>query len=506
MIVPELGAVNVVDLPDADGPVFRKLVARWMQKLRRNLLRTHYYDGKNRMKDLGIAIPPQLKRIETVVGWPAKAVDVLANRVRFDGFVAADDDQDPLGLSATLRDNDFNAELAQATRSALMHGCAFVSVSNGDPDQGEPDVVVRFRSALFASGLWDIKRRRLSAALTVNDVDQETWETGEAHPTDLTLFMPDHVVNVQWDGASWQTAVVPHSFGHVPVFALRYHPDLDRPFGRSRISRAVMSITDSAVRTALRTEVSAEFFTAPQRYVLGADDGAFTTPNGAPIPGWQAIVGRVLALSRDEDGNLPTVGQFSQMTMQPHVDQFRALAARFSGETGIPMASLGVVDAAGQGSSADSIFAAQEDLVIEAENTISVFSSPLRDLARDIVVARGDTPDESVLATLQPNFRRPDRPSQASMSDAALKQVQAVPWLANTRVILEELGLTQGQILRALSDQKRQQGTALVQQLLGGVNGQQGAGGSAGGVGGGVGVSGAAGSGTASAADGGSVG
>ena len=56
---------------------------------------------------------------------------------------------------------------------------------------------------------------------------------------------------------------------------LVYRPSLDRPFGKSRITRAVMSITDSAVREALRTEVSAEFFTTPQKYLLGADEELF---------------------------------------------------------------------------------------------------------------------------------------------------------------------------------------------------------------------------------------
>ena len=34
-------------------------------------LRGYYYDGMQRMQDLGISIPPQLKGLRTVVGWPA---------------------------------------------------------------------------------------------------------------------------------------------------------------------------------------------------------------------------------------------------------------------------------------------------------------------------------------------------------------------------------------------------------------------------------------------------
>src|SRR5690606_28014561 len=101
-------------------------------------------------------------------------------------------------------------------------------------------------------------------------------------------------------------------------------------FGSSRISRPVMALTDSGVRTLLRTEVSAEFFNAPQRYALGAEESAFQDAKGNAKSGWEVLLGRVLTLSKDEDGVIPQVGQFPQQSMEPNIAHFRMLAQAFA--------------------------------------------------------------------------------------------------------------------------------------------------------------------------------
>lgn len=55
----------------------------------------------------------------------------------------------------------------------------------------------------------------------------------------------------------------------VPVI---YRAGAKRPFGHSRISRAYMSLVNSAVRTMKRSEISAEFFSYPQKWVTGLSE------------------------------------------------------------------------------------------------------------------------------------------------------------------------------------------------------------------------------------------
>lgn len=57
----------------------------------------------------------------------------------------------------------------------------------------------------------------------------------------------------------------------VPII---YRPDARRPFGHSRISRSCMNLQNQARMTLTRANVTAEFYSHPQRYVLGLDEDA----------------------------------------------------------------------------------------------------------------------------------------------------------------------------------------------------------------------------------------
>ena len=117
----------------------------------------------------------------------------------------------------------------------------------------------------------------------------------------------------------------------VPVI---FRPDPKRPFGHSRISRACIGIQQSAMRTLKRSEVSAEFYSFPQKYVLGL------SPDAEALDKWRATVSTMLQLDKDEDGDSPTVGQFEQQSMAPYVEQLKMFASLFAGETGLTLDDL----------------------------------------------------------------------------------------------------------------------------------------------------------------------
>ena len=99
------------------------LNAAWKQllsKMPRNFERLMYLDGKNKLKDLAVAIPPSLvDRLEVVSGWAEKAVTEPANRTVLDGMLNSDGSDDPLGLAEVLHLNRFKAEFPQAVKSSM---------------------------------------------------------------------------------------------------------------------------------------------------------------------------------------------------------------------------------------------------------------------------------------------------------------------------------------------------------------------------------------------------
>lgn len=451
----------VQGVDDTNLDLLARLIMQWQAKRARNALRTAYWDGKHKLDHIGFSIPPALRNLEEVVGWPAKAVQAHAERCMFDGFVSKNDSDDPYGIQRTLTDNRFDIELPMAITSTMVHSCAFIAVTPGDTTAGEPDVLVMPKSAQWSSGLWNWRTRALDAAFAVNTVDDY------GRPTEMTLYTTDRTIRLRNTANAWRL-VDEHSHGlnRVPVETLAYRPTLDRPFGSSVISRAVMSITDDAVRTVLRSETSAEFYSAPQYMLLGADPDSFTDDDGKPIPVWEFIIGRIGLMSKDEDGDVPKLEQISQQSVQPHIEQMRELACRFAGETNVPVSSLGVVT--DNPSSAEAMHAAEKDLVIDCAAATRVFGAALRRVGQDIVMMRDDGPDEmdGELATLTARWRNPALPSVIDAGDAMVKLIGAFPWLAETTVALEEVGFTDEQITRLLAEKRRNQTRNTLDALL----------------------------------------
>lgn len=438
-----------------DAQTVQALCETYRKRLARNYLRRGYYLMHQRPKELGISVPPHLRNLEQVVGWPAKAVDSLANRSQFDGFVTSDEDATD-ELARIVSANSMKRLYRQSVKSELQCCCAFLTVTAGD--EGEPPVIVSAHPATAAAAIWDDHMRRIEAGMVVVDRDRRPHRGDE--PTWVDVFTDEAVIRIRRDGTTrnWTAGYVYHSMGRPLMVPMAHEATLERPFGKSRITRSVMNITDNAMRASVRSEISAEFFTSPQKYLMGADGDVL-----GDMSKWDAYIGNIFAVSKDADGDVPTFGQLAQGSMQPHIDYMRSLAARFSGETNVPLSELGVVT--DNPSSAEAIYAAKEALVIDAQNLNADNGEALRDVAlMALAVSRG-TDYATVKAerlAVQAKFKNPAMPSVVSQSDAMVKMISVLPWLAESDVALEELGFSDDQIQRLRSDRAKATSRALV--------------------------------------------
>ena len=183
-----------------------------------------------------------------------------------------------------------------------------------------------------------------------------------------------------------------------------------------------MSLTGSALRTIKRSEIAAEFYAFPQKYISGLSEEA-------EIDKWRATMSSLLAFTKDEDGDKPTVGQFQQQSMEPHLAQLRMFASLFAGETGLTLDDLGF--ATDNPSSADAIKAAHENLRLEASKAQRTFGTGLLNVGylaacvRDKFAYRR----ENVYQT-QPIWRpvfEPDASQLVGIGDAMSKLAAAYP-------------------------------------------------------------------------------
>lgn len=397
----------------------------WYRHLSNNQVRYAYYTGRNRLKDFGISTPPELLNVETVVGWPNKAVMSLAVRSRFDGFTAGSEDLQER-LDAISQRSRLRVKYRQAVESEGVHGCSFATVGM-TPKGARIDIY----DAEHASARWDDAQGRVAYGMTI-DLDVS------GNLTMLTLYDDEWVVYASPDGnGSWVWEASQHAMGRPPMDAFAYRPTQRKPFGQSRITRAVMSITDSAVRAALGGDISFQFAVAPQKYLLGADKRAFANKTR-----WEAYIGNILAVGRDGNGDIPQFGQLQQASMQQYTEFMRDLAARFSGETNVPISQLGVIH--DNPSSAEAIYAASEPLIIECQDLNDGNRETLRSLATMALAAEENVPLDDLEPSMRdfaPNMANPAMPSVVSTADAAVKIAAAVPGFAGTEAFWKMVGL-----------------------------------------------------------------
>jgi hypothetical protein len=440
------------------------LLEQLSQKTQRNLLRDSYYDGKRAIRQVGTVIPPHYYRLGIVLGWSAKSVDALARRCNLDGMVWPDGDLADLGLPDVWEANNLRSEIDQAIVSTLIHSVSFAVTTQGDT--GEPAGLLHFKDGNNATGEWDPRARRLKNLLSITGRDDR------GQPTSLALYLDGRTVVAEKEDGAWQVDVQTHSWG-VPADPLVYKPRLGRWAGTSRINRAVMSIQDMATRAVIRLEGHMDVYSWPEFWMLGADESIFKNADGSMKPNWQVMLGRIKGIPDDDEAVNPRadVKQFPASSPEPHLAALNAYAKLFARETSLPDSSLAISDMANP-TSAEAYTASREDLIAEAEGTTDDLSGPLRRaVLRTLAIANGlsEVPDE--WQTVAPKWRSPIYLSRAQQADAGAKQIGAVPWLAETEVGLELLGLDDQQVERAMADKTRaeaRQTLAVLSRVAGG--------------------------------------
>lgn len=453
--------VLLPDISDDEQALLSALLEQLEFKQIRNLIRDSYYDGRRAINQVGTIIPPQYFKLAIVLGWSAKAVDTLGDRCNLDGFVWPDGDLNSLGLQDVWDGNYLGTEANSAVTQSLLHGVSFLVNTVGDPAKGEPVGAIHVKDAKNATGTWDGRARRLSNLLSI------TSRTKSGAINGLALYLDGVTIDAQADSdGMWSVNRVEHPWG-VPAEPMVYRYRTGRPFGTSRISRSVMSLHDMALRTVIRMEGHADTYSFPEMWLLGADESIFKNADGTQKAVWQVMLGRIKAIPDDDEAENPRadVKQFSASSPQPHIDQLKQQAQLFSGETSIPLTSLGVSDMSNPTSS-DSYVASREDLIARAEGATDDYGRPLRRaMMRALAMSNNLTEIPKEWSTIAPKWRSPIYLSRAQQADAGMKQITAVPWLAETEIGLELLGLDEQQIARAMSEKRRAQGQVALQQL-----------------------------------------
>lgn len=459
---------NARGLGSQEREQLSRLITLWQSKLPNNRLRNDFYHMHVNVENIGISISPELVSIlNASCGWPAKSVDMLAQRSVPDGFKLESGRHVP-DIDRIMRDNNFYYKYPMAATSELTHSTMAWTLSRGKV--GKSNVRIKSHSAETAAMIWDGGEERIECGFAIIESNPITRGSLTKVPTVVNLYTAESTVVLKRSIIAgtidkWSAEYVRNPMGRPLMEPMSFSPSMTRPFGKSRISRAVMSITMSKLREDMRTEMSAEFNTTPQKYLLGASEEDFDMDR------YKAYCGNLFITSRDEEGELPEFGQLPQVSFQPHMDYVRSLAAQFSGETSIPISSLGVIH--DNPASAEAINACERDMVQLAESLNNTNGESLRNVAlmalaidRGIGVSIDDLTDEEL--SLMVDWHDPAMPNIASTADAWVKIASApgAEWISQTEEYLEGMNIPRAKRASMLAQKRQIDGRAYIADVV----------------------------------------
>ncbi len=388
-------------------------------KRTRVLTRYEYYEMHNRLEDFSRIIPDNFKWLKPVLGWCSKTVNSIADRVVFDKF-----DNDNFNINQIFDMNSRDIFFDSAILSAVIASCCFTYIS-ADED-GYPRLQVI--DGGNATGIIDPITNMLKEGYAVLDRDDNSSPILEAYFTaEETWFYPK----------SDKPYLIKNPAPYPLLVPIINRPDAVRPFGHSRISRACIELVQEALRTLRRSEVAAEYYSFPQKYVLGLSEDAETMDK------WKASMSSFLQFTKDEDGDKPVLGQFQQQSMSPYFDQLKSIASLFAGETGLTLDDLGF--ATSNPASSEAIKASHESLRLAARKAQRTFGSGLLNVGYLAACLRDNYAyDRKEFYLTKPMWQpifESDAASLAGFGDAVLKINQAVPGYIGVKNMKQLTGL-----------------------------------------------------------------
>ena len=383
-------------------------------------LRYKYYAMQHYRAPIGITIPAHVRaKYRATLGWTAKGVDCLADRLVFREFT-----NDDFNVTEIFDRNNPDILFDSAILAALIGSCCFIYISKGEDDEVRLQVI----EASNATGVIDPITGLLVEGYAVLARDDYNQPTLEAY------FEPNATHFIPKNGRPYSVA---NEAGIPLLIPVIHRPDAVRPFGRSRITRAGMYYQKEAEQTFERANITAEFYSWPQKYIIGLD------PDAEQLETYKATVSSLLTISASDSGEKPSIGQFTTASMSPFTEQLRTAAAGFAGEMGLTLDDMGFVS--DNPSSVEAIKASHENLRLAGRKAQRSLGAGLLNVAYVAACLR----DEFHYARSQfvktkvkwePLFEA-DANTMTMIGDGVVKLNQALPGYINAETIRDLTGI-----------------------------------------------------------------
>lgn len=317
-----------------------------------------YYQGRQRLEQLGMAIPPSMRRFLVIANWGRVVVGTKADRQQVRSlFLPREETADP-ELRAIWDGSNLDAHVQMFNRDRMIYGRAFLSVGTNEDDPSLP--LVRVESPREMVAQVDVRREVVTAAARFYGVDEDTNDG----PTNVTLYLPNETVWVEKrDGRWYDVDRDQHELGAVPVIMHLNRRMSSGWVGESELTD-IIPLMDAAARSLTNLQFAQEAHGIPRMWMTGVERGDFIGPDGKPIPQFEAYFDAIHTLTKTD----AKIGQLTAADLKNFETALDIYGQQASIVTGFPARYFGTTTV--QPPTEGSVVADESKLIrsVEADN------------------------------------------------------------------------------------------------------------------------------------------
>lgn len=362
------------------------------------------------------------------VGWGRRAVEIRANKTKFDRF-----ENDTLGLNELFAKYRVKEAFDKVKDDVLVCGCGFLAV-NGDR-------VFPF-TAEEATGTFSWFDQNLKDGVAVFRTASKRRYGLPQRPDAYVEYLPDRTVAHELENGEELITTALNGSGRPLIGLLTHKSTTKRPFGQSVLTRAARSAIVDASRTVRQAMIAAYHYNTKVDLLLGVD-------SETAVDNIETQTGDVLKIGPNENGQIPQIGEFAQHAMAPFTDTILTSARNFCSDTKLSLVNLGISSDAPQSTEAleiinddlrDDILSWQNELAEQ----LKYFAVTLWMYENNVRVIDANLAQK--IEAIKPVFLSVYRQDVGKFGDGLMKLAQQAPDIVRSRSLWRNLGLTSEEI------------------------------------------------------------
>jgi len=363
---------------------------------------------------------------KTRVGWGRRAVEIRANKTKFDRF-----ENDQLNLGAVFDKYGGPAALGKIEDDVLIGGVGFLALAG--------DKLMPF-TCLEATGTFSWYEQNLSRGVAVFKESVKKYAFGTEPPLpDRYIVYTGETTTLYENG---EAIIYNNPTGRPLMGLLTHKATTKQPFGRTVLTGPARDAIVDASRTSRQAMIASYHYNKKVDVIMGVD-------SDTQVDKLETQTGDVLKIGTNDNGQIPQIGEFAQHALAPFNDSILLSARNFCSETKLNLSNLSL------GSNAPQSPEALEIVGDDLRDDILAWQTELGEQIKYLALTLWMY--DNNVTSLDDNFKQMYdatsvswlpifRADVSKFGDGLTKIAQGAPGIVRQRSIWRNLGLTSQEI------------------------------------------------------------